>query len=465
MIHHFFLLRRLMFLHAIFCFVGILTVSLASAGEPSPEGTAHDSTNLIPNGDFMKGNVGAIPEHWTVVTPNPALAPTFRLVEGENGVKLLMAEGNGRKECYGYVQSSFIVEQGKTYRLNVRFRTEGIEDVNRNLVHGVFGDFNNGIFQYRREDGRIVGEHIFPAKGKKIDVRLCFRFSPHGKVWWDEIRLEECDPIPPRLVKIAVTTGKRDLKGWATLLDTVGEKKCDIVLLPEYFDPEINVLGGQTMKMMEEKAKKWNMYVSGAIRLKRGDIISNSAPLFNREGKLLGIYDKVNPYDPEMDEGISPGGSVPVFKADFGTIGIMTCYDSWHPAVAKLLALKGAELILCPNVGYYMQLMHARSADNGAVVAVSSGNDPCGVWDAGGNRADETSDDPTRCAPKQVVAFEEDKAQGMQCVTIDLSIESSPHYWGGPMHSAPGGRRVRATGYFYLEDKISHEVRSWEEKK
>jgi hypothetical protein len=40
---------------------------------------------------------------------------------------------------------------GKTYRLSVRFRFEGFEDVNQHLVHGVFAPgFDNGIFTYRK---------------------------------------------------------------------------------------------------------------------------------------------------------------------------------------------------------------------------------------------------------------------------------------------------------------------------
>ena len=93
---------------------------------------------------------------------------------------------------------------------------------------------------------------------------------------------------------------------------------------------------------------------------------------------------------------------------------------------------------------------------------VTSRDDPCGVWDAGGNLAGGASHDPSRSAPSQIVAFEESEDKKIQFVTVDLSIESSPAYWGGPMHSAPGGRRVRATGNFYLEDEIQQEVRRWE---
>lgn len=440
--------------------------------------------NFISNGNFADGELGKLPTGWLLATPNLVLAPTFKLVKGNNREKLFMAQGNGRIESFGYVYQKFTLPENKTFLMRVVFRIEGIEDVNRNLVHGIFGDFNNGIFKYHREGKWLVGEHKFPGKGKNCEARLYFRFSPKGKVWWKEISITECDPIPSRLVKIAVSNGDRDKKGWEDFLDSAGKRGCDVALMSEFFmpgdidgagtkilsadvkHPAINEMNGPAIQLMSAKAKQWNMYVSGTIFLRRGndDVIYNSAPLYDRLGELVGIYDKVNLYDPELDYGTSPGNSVPVFKTDFGTVGIMTCYDSWHPAVAKLLALKGAEIILFPSAGYYVQLLHARSADNGVVVAATSTNSPCGVWDAGGNRAGVTGDDDSRYAPTQIIAFEENKEQKMQFVTVDLSIDSSPGYWGGPMLSAPGGRRVRATGNFYLEDEIAREVRKWDSK-
>ena len=45
--------------------------------------------------------------------------------------------------------------------------------------------------------------------------------------------------------------------------------------------------------------------------------------------------------------------------------------------------------------------------------------------------------------------------------TIDLSKKPSPHYWGGPMLSAPGPRRVRQTWRVPLEGEIEREARRW----
>ncbi|MGO8746260.1 MAG: alpha-L-fucosidase [Thermoguttaceae bacterium] len=447
-----------------------LCVALAAAGYPAraAESASDDwqSGNLVANGTFAQGAIGAVPEGWRVKAPNLALRPEFKAVEGPAHARLLEVTGNGRKECFGCIVYPVQLAAGKTYRFRVRFRFEGIEDVNRHLLHGVFADgFNDGIFTYWKEGDWVVGENRFPGPAKAVsgEVRLYFRYSAAGKVRWSGVSLQECEPIRPRPVTIAVCQGGGDRKRWEKYLDTAGRKKCDVALMTEFFEEGIQTQDGASMKFMAGKARQWKMYVCGTIRMRRGDLVYNSAPLYDRQGRLVGIYDKFMLYDPELDDGTTPGDSMPVFHADFGKVGIMTCYDSWHPEVARLLAYKGAELILFPSAGYYRQLMHARAADNGVVIAASSGC-PCGVWDSGGNQADGGSKDETRYAPTAILAFEKDDDQKMQIVTVDLSKRPSPHSWGGAMLSAPGGRRVRATGPLHLEDEIAREAKRWWEE-
>lgn len=443
--------------------------SAVAGAVDAPAVKAPPSGNLVDNGDFAKGEIGQLPTGWTISAPNPALAPRYQLMKGDDGKNLLLVEGDGRKECFSILRHKVDLPSAKTYRFRVRFKFEGFDDVNRHLVHAVFaGRKNDGIFNYRKDGAWVVGEGRFAISGKG-DVRLYFRFAPKGKVWYSDVSLAECEPIEPRLVKLAVAQGGGDRRRWEKFLDTAGQKHCDVALMSEFFNGNHNPqkpepMDGPSMKFMSEKAKQWKMYVTGTILLKRGDIVTNSAPLYDRDGHLMGIYDKNMSYDPELDTGTSSGDAVPVFKTDFGTVGIMICYDSWHPSVAKLLALKGAEVILFPSAAYYRQLMHARAADNGVVVAATSDGTPCGVWDGGGNQADGGSPDASRCAPSAIVAFEKDDGQKMQIVTVDLSKKPSPHYWGGPMLSAPGGRRVRATSPLHLEEEISREVRRWSDE-
>ena len=438
-----------------------------------PESTAleadWDSGNLIANGNF-RGSLGALPEGWEAVYPNPALAPIFKLVLGAESRPVLEACGNGRRECLGYVRHPVRLEGGKTYRLRVRLRFEGLEDLNRHLVHGVFADFNDGIFSYRREGEGVIGEGRFPAGDKSCDgeVRLYFRFSANGKVWWERVSLQECPPIPPRLVRVACSWGKGDLDDWRAWLDRAGERRADLALLPETFNgPWVQIaepLDGPVGQLMAEKARQWRMYVSGSFYERRGDLVLNTAPLFDREGRLVGSYSKNQLYDPEEDEGATPGVGFPVFQTDFGKVGIIICYDSWFPETVRLLAYKGAELILFPNAGYFTGLMPARAADNGVWIAVSSLSGPAGVGDPGGACAGEIEPNPTRHAPSSILAVERDEIGRMLLVTLDLSRRYSPHWWGGPMRSAPGGRRLRQTLIEPIEEEIAREARRWWEE-
>ncbi len=141
------------------------------------------------------------------------------------------------------------------------------------------------------------------------------------KVWWDRISLQECEPIPPRLVKVAVGSGKHDMAHWSRWLDRAGEKKADIALLTEGFNgkrpSEAEPIDGPSARMMAEKAKQWKMYVSGTIYEKRGDLVYNTAMLFDRRGELVGTYEKVQLFDPEEHMGVTPGRAPPGLQDRF----------------------------------------------------------------------------------------------------------------------------------------------------
>lgn len=445
------------------------TPSQFAALSTGSSGDREGSGNVIANGDFLQGNIGSLPDGWSVVAGNPMLKPSFKLVSNPTSKPELLAEGNGRPQCYGYMRHPVHIRGGKTYRMHVKFRFAGFEDVDRHLVHGVFSNtFNNGVFRYVKRGSSIIGEGYFPgpAEDQEGEVRLYFRYSARGKVWWDHVSLEECEAIPPRLVSIAVSWGTGDIPNWDGWLDAAGAAGADVALMPELFNGILDPMkaeseNGRSWTLMAEKARKWKMHVSGTTYVRRGDLVFNSAPLFDRKGTLLGVYDKNMVYEPELDLGATPGEGLPVFQTDMGTIGIIICYDSWFPETVRLLALKGAELVLLPNEGYYAELIHARSADNGVFIAVSSGNNPAGVWDSGGNQASEDRPDPTCCAPSAIVNFQKNEAKRLFVATVDLSKKVSPAWWGGPMRSAPGGRRCRETSMRPLERQIGFQARRW----
>ena len=87
---------------------------------------------------------------------------------------------------------------------------------------------------------------------------------------------------------------------------------------------------------------------------KTDDLPKNSASLIDRHGEIMMTYSKVHTVDPfPMETAVQPGDDF--YVADLDTkvgnvkVGIMTCYDREFPESARILMLKGAEVILTPN--------------------------------------------------------------------------------------------------------------------
>ena len=79
-------------------------------------------------------------------------------------------------------------------------------------------------------------------------------------------------------------------------------------------------------------------------------VLRNTALVFDRSGSLIGRYDKVHPTLSEMEPGIVPGDSIPVFEVDFGCVGVMICMDIEYPEQALIMMLQGADVICFPHV-------------------------------------------------------------------------------------------------------------------
>lgn len=76
--------------------------------------------------------------------------------------------------------------------------------------------------------------------------------------------------------------------------------------------------------------------------------IHNTALAISPAGEIAAAYRKVFLWRPwEQSE---PGSDFVVFDIDgVGRAGLMICYDSWFPEVARQLAWLGAEVLICPT--------------------------------------------------------------------------------------------------------------------
>ena len=83
----------------------------------------------------------------------------------------------------------------------------------------------------------------------------------------------------------------------------------------------------------------------------------NTAVVLERDGSMAGKYRKMHiPDDPAYYEKFyfTPGdiGFKPI-DTSVGRLGVMVCWDQWFPEAARLMALRGAELLIYPTaIGY-----------------------------------------------------------------------------------------------------------------
>lgn len=116
----------------------------------------------------------------------------------------------------------------------------------------------------------------------------------------------------------------------------------------------------------------------------------NTLVLFNRFGKRVFTYAKVHTCDFDVERNLTPGEEFCVEELDTACgmvkVGSMICYDREFPESARILMLKGAELILVPNacpmeINRLSQL-RARAFEN--MTAIATCNYPASVPDCNG---------------------------------------------------------------------------------
>ncbi len=93
--------------------------------------------------------------------------------------------------------------------------------------------------------------------------------------------------------------------------------------------------------------------VASAFERRAPGLYHNTAMVFDSDGSLAGKYRKMHiPDDPGFYEKFyfAPGdmGFVPI-DTSVGRLGVLVCWDQWYPEAARLMALRGAEMLIYPT--------------------------------------------------------------------------------------------------------------------
>lgn len=353
---------------------------------------------------------------WKFQSQREDIAPAHWIEENirHNEKPTLALAGDGKIYSNGSWTKLFNVVAGKYYQFTTNFKPVNITQPNRSVFAQIIWRAQNGeqveYIEFPAFDANkaqngwytIQQKYKVPEGAVKAQIDLFYRWNAVGKVYYGKTDFTETEAIKPRMVRIATihhkpkqpSTTQENLTQFAEFINTAGEQKADIVCLPEgitvvstgkkYLEVS-ETIPGPTTRFLGQLAKKHKMYIVAGIYEKEGPVVYNTAVLLGRDGELHGKYRKVTLPREEIDGGITPGDSFPVFETDFGKIGIMICWDVYFPEPARMLALQGAEIILLPIWGGDLTLAKARAIENQIYLVSSTYDMKTGVFDKTGN--------------------------------------------------------------------------------
>ena len=151
------------------------------------------------------------------------------------------------------------------------------------------------------------------------------------------------------------------------LIHEAAKEGANIILLQELFqtpyfciqyDEEIFKLAqtyenNNVLKEMSSLAKELNVVLPISFFEKDNNAYFNSIAVINSDGNILGKYRKSH-----IPDGagylekyyFNPGNTgFKVWETAYGKIGIGICWDQWFPEAARIMALKGADMLFYPT--------------------------------------------------------------------------------------------------------------------
>lgn len=172
-----------------------------------------------------------------------------------------------------------------------------------------------------------------------------------------------------------------------TKMKEASESGADILLIPECFITSY-ALPIENKEALPDQNEYLEKICEAAAKLKVGVVATaltrgtkkpqNSAFVIDKTGTVLMKYSKVHTCDFADEKCLESGSKFKVCDFHGVKIGIMICYDREYPESARMLMLKGAELILVPNdcgsMKPRVQALSTRAYENMTGIAMANPN-------------------------------------------------------------------------------------------
>ncbi|MDR0467471.1 MAG: carbon-nitrogen hydrolase [Campylobacteraceae bacterium] len=174
------------------------------------------------------------------------------------------------------------------------------------------------------------------------------------------------------LIQHAFKKNKKDtVEFTCKMIKEAKEKKAEVVALQElhqdrYFCINENVNNFDLANSWEDDIKFWSnvakennvVLITSLFEKRSSGLYHNTAVIFEKDGTVAGKYRKMHiPDDPGFYEKFyfTPGdtGFEPI-ETSVGKLGVLVCWDQWYPEAARIMALKGAEILIYPTaIGWF----------------------------------------------------------------------------------------------------------------
>jgi len=154
----------------------------------------------------------------------------------------------------------------------------------------------------------------------------------------------------------------------------VGNTKFSEGLTMERYLGIAEPIDGPYLTRARELAAGLGIHLVLGFAERRGDRVFNTVALISPRGELIGSYSKS--HNSRVIEPFNTDGSAfPVHSTALGRIGMLVCYDRQLPETSRILAIKGAQIILVPAFGLGITkinediMMRTRAYENSVYVA------------------------------------------------------------------------------------------------
>jgi len=121
----------------------------------------------------------------------------------------------------------------------------------------------------------------------------------------------------------------------------------------KYFDLALPLEENDTIQQMSRLASELAVVLTVSTFERAGNAYFNTLVVIDADGAELGKYRKSHIPDAKGYSEkfyFNPGESAfPVWDTRYGKIGALICWDQWFPEAARILALKGAEILIYPT--------------------------------------------------------------------------------------------------------------------